>query len=572
MKIKTDLAALCLMLGLSGCYMSDAPLLDDTDAIHALPIAAKLVRLDDQGLVFKDDGKLDEAYLVWNGQAYVDPTQQESPSISIHTIAGPSNTYLVQQVAPSTTLYFLATLADNGTRAALRGVEQAGEGPLAAKLQELGAVSQGFDAKGPAYKVTDRDQLLSAAAFEASLPGKDAYRYLLVRYISIPPAKEGLPEAHNAQDASGFSPVYWYAQGMAAEHGIANAPIDLTKATADYRKAAEAGIAGAMADFGRMLESGVGVPADTSQAVDWYKKAVTLGNSDAMLLLGKAVLSGIGSDKDVDRGGYLLRMAAASGNIDAMKLLADMLDKGDLIAADREERLFWLLKAAEAGDDAAVEKVESAIRSGDGTAPNPQQADRWLEKARQQAIGSFPVTDTAVSGKEYQNLSPEEHRYYMTGFLDMLWSIGDRLNPQGLNGDCAEGYAMDNASDAANGLTSALADFAQAQPQGNLSEVAANYVYAHCDTRRNLLLLDFYVLNFSGVRVLSDTAFNSFLRGALGAAVQAHLAASKRQIAACIEHTYSDDAAYADLLDKLVGYDDDLVTNIMMQKLDVLCP
>jgi len=572
MRIRGNLAALCLTLCLGGCYTSDTPLLDDADAVHPLPIAAKLVGLDDGGLALKDDGKLDETDLKWTGHDYSSDTQQGPMPLSIHAVAGYADTFIVQQVTPSLTLYSLAVLNENGTRATIRGVEEASETRLAEKMQELGAISQGLDSKGAAYKVTDQGQLLNAAAFEASLPGKDTLRYLVVRFISITPDKEGLPEAHATPDASGFPPAYWYAQGMAAEHGIANTPIDLAKAAEDYRKAADGGIAGAMTDLGRMLETGTGVPANPGEAIEWYKKAVALGNSDAMLALGKAALSGIGSDKDVERGSYALHLAAASGNVDAMKLLADLLHAGNQIAPDREESLFWLIKVAEAGDEEAVGKVANAIRTGDGTRSNPDLADRWLEKFRQQTIGSFPVTDTAVSGREYRNFTPDEHHYYMMGFLDMLWSIGDRLVPQGLDGDCAEGYAMDNASDAADGLTAALEDFAQAHPEGNVSEVAANYIYGHCDKRRNLLLLDFYVLNFSGVLALSDDAFDSFIRGALAAAVQAHVAASKQQIATCIEHIYDDDDAYDDLMHRVAGDDVDLVTNIMMQKLDRLCP
>lgn len=572
MRIRGSVAALCLTLCLGGCYTSDTPLLDDADAVHPLPIATKLIGLDDGGLIFKDGGNLDETDLQWTGHDYSGQTQQGLMPLSIHAVAGYADTFVVQQITPSLTVYALAKLTGNGTRATIRGVEEASETTLAEKMQELGVVSQGSAFKGSAYKLTDRDQLLRAAAFEASLPARDTLRYLVVRFISVPPDKEGLPEARTTPDASGFPPAYWYAQGMAAEHGIANTPIDMAKAAADYRKAAEGGIAGAMTDLGRMLETGAGIPINPGEAIEWYKKGVALGNSDAMLALGKAELSGIGLNRDVERGSYALHVAAASGNVDAMNLLADLLHTGNQIAADREESLFWLIKAAEAGDAEAVGKVATAIRTGDGTRSNPELADRWLQKFRQQTVGSLPVTDTAVSGGEYQKLSSEARHHYMMGFLDMLWSIGDRLTSQGLDGDCAEGYAMDNASGAANGLTAALEDFAQAHPEGNISEVATNYVYGHCDKRRNLLLLDFYVLNFSGALALSDDAFEYFMRGALAAAVQAHVAASKPQIAACIEHIYSDDDAYNDLMRRLIGDDVDLVTNIMMQKLDRLCP
>jgi TPR repeat protein len=572
MRIVVGLLALCLTVCLGGCYMSDAPLLDDADAAHALPIAEKLIGLNDGGLVFKADGTLDETYLAWTGNAYADPTQQNPTLITLHPLAGHEDTYIVQQVTPSGTLYFLATLAGGGTRAAIRSVDEAGEAQLADKMQQLRAVAQGFDSKGPAYKVAERSQLLDGAAFEAGLPGHDAYRYLVVRYLAIPPDKQGLPEAHDSNDASGFSPAYWYTEGRSAEHGVANAQVDLAKAAAYYRKAAEAGIAGAMTDYGRMLESGSGVTANAVEAIGWYKKAVELGNADAMLALGKALLNGAGIEKDAARGAYAIRMASASGNVDAMKTLADLLDKGDLIAADREERLFWLVKAAEAGDRDAIGQVAMAIRAGDGIAPSADLAALWLARFPQSAPPAGAPMLSALTSTEYVLLPAQARHYFMMGFLDMLWSLGERLTPDGFNGDCAEGYAMDNVSDTANGLTASMAEFADAHPDGNVSGMIADYVYSHCDTRRNLLLLDFYVLNFSGALAMSDTDFENFAWGALSGAVEAHLSASKTRVASCIENVYDEDDAYEDLMKRMVGGDLDLVTNIMMQKLDVICP
>ncbi|HEY4202087.1 MAG TPA: tetratricopeptide repeat protein [Devosiaceae bacterium] len=572
MRIRASLGALALTLSLSGCYTSDAPLLDAADTAHPLPIATKLVDLDADGLIFDDDGKMHETDLAWNGKGYADPAQADATTVTLYPLGGQADTFIVQQASPSSVLYVIATMSQDGSRATIRNVAAGSEAARAEKLQALGAVPQGFDEKDPAFKVTDRQQLLDAAAFEATLPGKDQFRYLVVRYIPIPPDPRGLPAAHNMADASGQSPVYWYAEGMAAEHGIAQKPIDLAKAATDYRKAAEGGIAGAMADLGRMLETGTGVTANAAEAVGWYEKGTQLGNTDAMLALARALLAGTGVTSDAGRAAYALHIAAASGNVDAMRLLAALLDKGDLIAPDRAERLFWLVKAAEAGDGDAGQQVADAIRSGDGTAPNPALAERFLAKLRQRNPGSSPLVDSAISGSDYRDFSADDRHYYMMGFLDMLWSIGDRLEAQGLSGDCAEGYAMDNVSNAGNGLTAELGDFARGHPGGNISEVAAGFVYAHCDTRRNLLLLDFYVLNFSGALALSDDAVHYFLQGAFSAAVEAHLAASRPKTAACIETIYDDDDAYGDLLDKMVGQDMDLVTNVMMQKLDVLCP
>jgi uncharacterized protein len=46
-----------------------------------------------------------------------------------------------------------------------------------------------------------------------------------------------------------------------------------------YRKAADAGHAGAMYDIGTLHEDGLGMPANRDLAVDWYRKAAAAGSS-----------------------------------------------------------------------------------------------------------------------------------------------------------------------------------------------------------------------------------------------------------------------------------------------------
>lgn len=564
MRVARILVWLCMMVGLAGCYTSDKPLLSASDAAtDALPPALKLVALDAGGIVFDQNGKLSEIPYVWHEQGYLGGTDQAT-ALTLHALDGPPGTYLLQMAGADTTVYSLVTV--KGSRLAIPVADHDNIGRIAARLKEAGATDPGDGAMG-SFKVSDRSHLLAAAELEASLPSTNSQTYLLVLNLTTTPAASGLPEAHDQDDGSGHSPLFYYTAALMEQFGFKGATINLAGAAMDYRKAAEGGIADAMTQLGRMLEVGQGVAANPAEANEWYRKAVLLGDIEATFRIGMNYLRGLGADQDSARGMALVTVAAASGSVEAMRTLAGIYEKGDPVEVDRPERLYWLVKAAEAGDREAAKLVANAVLAGDGTTQNGSIAVYW-----QNLASAAPTPLTALLGKDLPTYTTRDRQLYMMGFLDMLWSIGDRLTAQGLNGDCAEGYAMDNASNASNGLTQAMDASAAANPDANLSELAATFVYGHCDTRRNLLLLDFYVLNFSGAAALSPEDTDIFVKGAMSGAVQAHRAASKQAVADCIEHYYDDDIAHDDLIDKSRGDDTELVTNVMMRQLDVLCP
>ena len=89
---------------------------------------------------------------------------------------------------------------------------------------------------------------------------------------------------------------------------------DYTEALALYRKAAEAGNAGAMAGLGGMYAMGHGVARDDAQAVAWFQKAAAVGDDEGMEQLGEMYEQGRGLPRDLEQALTWYRKAAAAGN------------------------------------------------------------------------------------------------------------------------------------------------------------------------------------------------------------------------------------------------------------------
>ena len=66
--------------------------------------------------------------------------------------------------------------------------------------------------------------------------------------------------------------MYAYGQGVKQ---------DYAEALRWYRKAADGGHAGAMANLGHMYENGDGVGQDKAEAIKWYRKAAAKGFAKA---------------------------------------------------------------------------------------------------------------------------------------------------------------------------------------------------------------------------------------------------------------------------------------------------
>ncbi|WP_119420829.1 adenylate/guanylate cyclase domain-containing protein [Desertibaculum subflavum] len=141
--------------------------------------------------------------------------------------------------------------------------------------------------------------------------------------------------------------------GLRAEYAMAkrysegpSGELDLSKASALFRKAAELGYAGAQYNLGKAYRDGAGLPADPVAAAQWFLLAARQGHGRAQLHIGRRYLAGRGVPRDSVEGGAWLLLASQGGLSDARDLLTD------------------ILAAAEAPDRGDVERRAHELQSG----------------------------------------------------------------------------------------------------------------------------------------------------------------------------------------------------------------
>jgi TPR repeat protein len=153
------------------------------------------------------------------------------------------------------------------------------------------------------------------------------------------------------------------------------------EAAALFRRAAEAGHAGAMHSLGLIFASGAGVAEDPVEAARWYRKAADAGNPEGMSALGMAYEEGFGVEVDPVVAMLWWRKAAEAGDTPAMNRLGLAYANGVGVAKDQARALNWFRKAAEAGGTRAMINLGLAYVQGAGVAKDAVEATRWFRKA-----------------------------------------------------------------------------------------------------------------------------------------------------------------------------------------------
>jgi TPR repeat protein len=153
------------------------------------------------------------------------------------------------------------------------------------------------------------------------------------------------------------------------------------EAAALFRKAADAGHAGAMFSLGLVYARGAGVSRDPAEALRWYRKAADAGNSAAMSVLGVAYEEGAGVDADAVEAMLWWRKAAEAGDTPAMNRLGLAYANGVGVAEDPTKAIDWFRKGAEAGGTRAMVNLGLAYARGAGVPKDVVEAVRWFRKA-----------------------------------------------------------------------------------------------------------------------------------------------------------------------------------------------
>lgn len=168
-----------------------------------------------------------------------------------------------------------------------------------------------------------------------------------------------------------------------------------------FRKAAELGHAGAMAELGKLYEEGRGVLMNARKAVQWYRKAAELGNAEGMFYLGGACRYGWGVDGDLQEALKWYREASELGHSQAVREMCRIeavlkaAEQGDAEAMDRlgcilcesgkdadvRQAMDWFRKSAELGHADAMFRIGRLYAEGRGVHRNDQEAAKWYREA-----------------------------------------------------------------------------------------------------------------------------------------------------------------------------------------------
>ncbi len=225
------------------------------------------------------------------------------------------------------------------------------------------------------FKITCR-VLMLAFCFGFLVPGQAA------ESSSVSYGEELLAAAENGDVKS------QYLMGCRLYSGVDGAGIDYKPAAEWFRKAAEAGHAGAQAFLGYMYVTACGVPASTKEGMEWLKKSADQNNAQAQSFLGTFYETGRGVEPDRFEAMDWYMKAAAQGDEESKKDL-ERLRKGSA-AASAGSNEWWMVsieeltKKAEQGDAEAQRSLGFRYEGYGGTDIDFQKAMYWLEKAAAQ--------------------------------------------------------------------------------------------------------------------------------------------------------------------------------------------
>ncbi|MBU3665146.1 MAG: toll/interleukin-1 receptor domain-containing protein [Chthoniobacterales bacterium] len=147
-----------------------------------------------------------------------------------------------------------------------------------------------------------------------------------------------------------------------------------------FKKAAEQGMARAMAEAGLMISNGDGAPADMVEAAKWLKRSADAGFPEGMMLYAECLLTGKGTPMDERQAAELYSKAAALGNVAAKSHLARLYQHGVGVPAADPKKAFQLFEEASAqGFVEAQGRLGAMYMSGEAGSKDPQKAVQLWE-------------------------------------------------------------------------------------------------------------------------------------------------------------------------------------------------
>lgn len=161
---------------------------------------------------------------------------------------------------------------------------------------------------------------------------------------------------------------------------------DVVAALPFFRKAAEAGHAGAQAAMGDLMRQ-----SDfTEEAVAYFRKSAEQGNADGQFGLAAMLLVGDGEAQNVAQARQFFTLAAEQGHVLAINELASAYLSGAMGIEESEKKtpqaLRWIQLSAENGYRPSMEVLMHSYRTGDYALPvNLAKSQEWAERIRKQS-------------------------------------------------------------------------------------------------------------------------------------------------------------------------------------------
>jgi TPR repeat protein len=230
-------------------------------------------------------------------------------------------------------------------------------------------------------------------------------------------------------------------------------PVDMPKAIAYLKEAAEKGDPGARTNYAIMLYSGTpDIPRDRALAA---KFLVALNQEDKMMPaayyhLGLLKYTGEGGQKKDEKAGMeLIEMAAEGGDGEAQQDTGRNYEYGWTVKPDLGKAIEWYEKAAAAGEGWALWRMGMVYVDGEGRAAD---SDKAVEYFRKSAEAGSPdgMTSLAVmyaTGDGLKQDFAEARRYYEqaadAGSEHALLNLaGMYLRGEGVTVDMVQAYVL----------------------------------------------------------------------------------------------------------------------------------
>lgn len=171
---------------------------------------------------------------------------------------------------------------------------------------------------------------------------------------------------------------------LSKEGSDAAARGDYASALKAFQKAADQGDAAALANLGRLYETGKGVPQDYGKAIELYEQAAAKGYVPAQVSLAAIYASGRGVPLDYKKAALLLEKAATKGDARAKTGLAWHYENGFGVPQDLAKAILLYQEAAEQGYVRAEVTLAHMYSRGRGVSQNKKKAAELFERAANQ--------------------------------------------------------------------------------------------------------------------------------------------------------------------------------------------